>query len=47
MNAFTFNKNKVHLSLTQGEPTALMLLDLSAAFDIMKPKLSLAVSDPG
>ena len=26
-------KNEVHLSLTRGEPTALVLLDLSAAFD--------------
>ena len=26
-------KNEVHLSLSQGEPTALILLDLSAAFD--------------
>ena len=26
-------KNKVHLSLARGEPTALVLLDLSAAFD--------------
>ena len=28
-------KNKVHLSLAHGEPTALVLLDLSAAFDII------------
>ena len=26
-------KNEVHLSLARGEPTALVLLDLSAAFD--------------
>ena len=26
-------KNEVHLSLSRGEPTALVLLDLSAAFD--------------
>ena len=26
-------KNKVHLSLSRGEPTALVLLDLSATFD--------------
>ena len=25
-------KNEIHLSLSQGEPTALVLLDLSAAF---------------
>ena len=26
-------KNEVHLSLSRGKPTALVLLDLSAAFD--------------
>ena len=26
-------KNEIHLSLAKGEPTALVLLDLSAAFD--------------
>ena len=26
-------KNEIHLSLTRDEPTALVLLDLSAAFD--------------
>ena len=26
-------KNEIHLSLSQGEPSALILLDLSAAFD--------------
>ena len=26
-------KNEIHLSLSRGEPTALVLLDLSAAFD--------------
>ena len=31
--AFLSIKNEVHLSLSQGEPTALVLLDLSAAFD--------------
>ena len=28
-------KNEVHLSLARGEPTALVLLDLSAAFDTL------------
>ena len=29
----SIKKTKVHLSLSRGEPTALVLLDLSAAFD--------------
>ena len=32
-NCFIVYKNEVHLSLAHGEPTALVLLDLSAAFD--------------
>ena len=32
-NALLSIKNEVHLSLSRGEPTALVLLDLSAAFD--------------
>ena len=28
-------RNEVHLSLSQGEPTAIVLLDLSAAFDMI------------
>ena len=31
--ALLFIKNEVHLSLSRSEPTALILLDLSAAFD--------------
>ena len=31
--ALLHNKNEIHLSLSCGEPTALVLLDLSAAFD--------------
>ena len=31
--ALLFNKNEVQLSLAQAEPTSLVLLDLSAAFD--------------
>ena len=31
--AFLSIKNEVHLSLSRGEPTALVLLDLSAAFN--------------
>ena len=30
---FSPEKNEIHLSLSRGEPTALVLLDLSAAFD--------------
>ena len=32
-DSFAFHQNDVHLSLSRGEATALVLLDLSAAFD--------------
>ena len=34
-------KNEVHLSLARGEPTALVLLDLSAAFDTIDQNILL------
>ena len=41
-------KNEVHLSLASGEPTALVLLDLSAAFDTTasRHKLAAVISWP-
>ena len=35
-------KNEVHLSLARGEPTALVLLDLSAAFDTIDQNILLS-----
>ena len=40
-------KNEIHLSLSRGEPTALVLLDLSAAFDtIDHPTLLNCLAQP-
>ena len=37
-------KNEVHLTLARGKPTALVLLDLSAAFDTIIPHCSIVYS---